>query len=186
MLCNRGLVSASTSGQLTCKCPSLKKIAAVNERIDQANDRMAELEEEHRQDRITFPKLIEDRCHELLVEIRDMNSRMDLNIKQREEKEQKIFVKIQNQEDALMAMFQAEKALTEKKLMNLNKDITTEVHTRAKGYEQVKKSVFDHNEAYGARLDREEQERKRANEEVLQALTHYASALQDGVKIVGL
>jgi len=171
---------------LDVQVPILAKIKGVNERIDLLNQRMDTVEEQHAQDRIDFPRLIDERCNQLLVEIRDMRTVMEINIKQREEKEQKIMVKIQNSHDDQMTMFRAEKAVVDKKFMNVNKDITSEVHTRAKGYEVVKKTVFDNNEFIKAAVDKEVQERMRSNEEVLQALAHYTSALQDGVKIVGL
>lgn len=172
----------------TCdvQVPMLAQIKAMNEELDRVNKRMDKLEAEHAQDRIDFPRLIDERCNQLLVEIRDMRTVMDMNIKQREEKEQKIMVKIQNSHDEQIAMFQAEKAVVDKKFMNVTKDINSEVHTRAKGYEVVKKQVFDNNEFIKAAVDKEIQERMRANEEVLQALAHYTSALQDGVKIVGM
>jgi hypothetical protein len=171
---------------INVETPILEKIRAVNASIDAVNKRMAELEAEHQTDRIEFPKLIDARCNELLVEIRDMKHLMEQNVKEREEKEQKIMVKIQNNDDKVLAMFQAEKALTEKKLMALNQDIGTEVHTRRKGYDTIKQNMFDANVELKASLEKETQERERAYEEVLQAVAHYSSALQDGVKIVGL
>jgi hypothetical protein len=166
--------------------PIMQRIDELNRSIAATNERMAELEREHAEDRINFPKLIDERCNELLVEIRDMKTLMELNIKQREEKEQQIMVKMQNNQDKILATFQAEKSLTEKRLMELNNEINTEVHTRAKSYEVVKQSMFEKTEALAASISKEEQERRAANEDVLQALAHYSSALQDGVKIVGL
>ena len=61
-----------------------------------------------------------------------------------------------------------------------------QVHTRVKGIEDVKRTVFDNHEAVKAEIEREVDARVRANEEVLAALAHFTTALQDGVKIVGL
>jgi hypothetical protein len=166
--------------------PIMAQIEAVNLRIDKVNVRMDELEEEHRIDRETFPKLIDERCNELLVEIRDMKTMMELNIREREEVEQRIRVKVKNQHDSLVAMFQAEKTIQDKKHVEHNKELVAEVHTRVKGIEDVKRTVFDNHEAVKAEIEREVDARVRANEEVLAALAHFTTALQDGVKIVGL
>mmetsp|Transcript_21781 Transcript_21781/g.30777 ORF Transcript_21781/g.30777 Transcript_21781/m.30777 type:complete len:269 (+) Transcript_21781:33-839(+) len=168
------------------QAPILAKIDALNDRVTHAFERVENLEEEHKQDRITFAKMIDDRCTELLVEIRDTKSVMELNNKAREEKEQRIMHRITTLDEKHQQQFVDEKALVEDKFRVVQTDHVNEVAVRVKGIEMLKELVKKENDAIKVVVEKEKQERQAADKEMLAAVSHYSSALQDGIKIVGL
>lgn len=166
--------------------PLLRKLDALNSRVDVVNKRLDTLEEEHQVDRETFPKLIDARAQELLLQIKDMQVKHEHNVKQREEKEHRILVKIQQQSDRFSEQFSAEKLLKEDQFRVLWTDLEAEVDVRKKGFEATKEKLQEETSDIRVLLDRERQEREQQHEEVLQAVKHYSAALQDGIKVVGL
>jgi len=166
--------------------PIFEQIQAVNDRLDVCMDRLSTLEAEHKADRENFPLMIEERCNELLVEIRDVRTILEQNIKQREEAEHRIRVKIQQNADLVEEQFQVEKRFTEDRRRQIKTDLESEVEVRIKGMDFIKRKYEEEIARIDARIGREEQERSKEHEECMQALNHYAAALQDGVKIVGL
>jgi transcriptional regulator with XRE-family HTH domain len=168
------------------QAPILAKIAALNDRVTHAFERVENLEEEHKRDRVTFAKMIDDRCTELLVEIRDVKSKMELNNKAREEKEQRIMHKITELDERHQEQFEDEKQLVEERFRVIKTEVENEVNVRIKGIDMLKEAVRTENDAIKVVIERETQERKAANAEMLAAIAHYSAALQDGIKIVGL
>lgn len=166
--------------------PMLRKLDALNERVDVVNTRLDHLEEEHRKDRETFPKLIDARARELLEQIKDMQVKHEHNVKQREEKEHRILVKIQQQSDRFQEQFAAEKLLKEDQFREIRTELESEVVVRVKGIEAINVKVQDEVEDIRVLIDRERQERDQQHEESLQAIKHYSAALQDGINVVGL
>lgn len=166
------------------KIPLTEKIQKLHLRIDGVDERMTNLEDEHKQDRENFPKLIDARCDELLREIRDMKVAFENSEKAREEKEVRILTKLRNQGIKLNQQFVSEKELNDQKLAAIRQDIIDEVSQRAKGYEVIKKQIEDEVLALKESIHKEEQVRSQTDEDLVQAINHYAAALQDGIKIV--
>jgi hypothetical protein len=73
------------------------RIEALNSRVSELTARLEDLERQHQEDRITFPKLVDARCEQLLQEIKELKIKFDANTVQREEKEKRILLKVQDQ-----------------------------------------------------------------------------------------
>lgn len=166
--------------------PLLRKLAALDVRLDEVNVRLDKLEEEHALDRKTFPALIDARAQELLEQIKDMRAAHELNVKQREEREHRILVKVQQQSDRFAEQFAAEKLMKEEQIKQIRVEIERECDVRVKGIVAVREIITKEFIDVKASIDVERQERVQQHKEVLVNIEHYIAAVQDTVKIVGL
>lgn len=164
--------------------PLTQRIDNLTGDLDKVTIRVTNVENEHKRDRETFPRLIEQRSIELLTEIRDFKKTYEQEIKSREEKDKRIFTKIQDLGLRLRQQLVAEKTLNDQKMQEVRQELAAEVDIRAKGYEMLHKTVSEEVDELKAMLRKESQARVAADEELVQAVNHYAAALQDGVKIV--
>lgn len=166
------------------EAPMHAKIEALNGRVTELTSRLEDLERQHQEDRITFPKLVDARCEQLLVEIKELKNRFEANTLQREEKEKRILLKVQDQGNKLTAQLAAEKTITDDKIAQVRKDLEDEIAIRTKGHELLRLSLMEDVALLRADISKERAERIHADEDLVQAINHYAAALQDGIKIV--
>ena len=145
---------------------------------------MDALEAEHKADREKFPILIDQRCSELLQEIRQFRATFEREQHAREEKDKRILVQIRDQGNRLRAQFAANKETQERKTAVIREELQEEIQTRAKASQLLRNSIIDEVARVELTIDREVKEREHADNEIVAAVGHYAAALQDGIKII--
>lgn len=164
--------------------PIEASIVVTNERIDALIIRLEELEKEHKLDRDRFPIMIDQRCSELLQEIRQFRATFEREQHAREEKDKRILVQIRDQGNRLRAQFAAAKETQERKTSVIREELQEEIATRAKSTQMVREYFLDEIARVELAIDVEVKEREHADNELVSAVGHYAAALQDGIKII--
>lgn len=164
--------------------PILQRLSSMNDRLDGLKAHLDDLDKQHQQDRITFPRLVDARMEELLNEIKDMKANFDHEVKKRDEKEKRLVNRMQEENSKLKAQHQQEKTIMEHKLMEVKRSLDEEVNLRMKGVDGLKQKLHDDMSMMRADLNKEKSDRESSDSELVQAINHYASALQDGIKIV--
>lgn len=164
--------------------PMLQKLDAMGQHVDSLTSRVEAVERAHAKDRETFPSLIDNRITELLREISDLKASLDVAQKQREEKDKRIMQRVQDLNAKTLNLMGADKTATEKKLQVLRQDLVDEANLRLKSMDTVRSSLQDDIDRLKEGLQKEQQERQKAEEDMVQAINHYAGALQDAIKIV--
>jgi hypothetical protein len=164
--------------------PIDNRLNETNERINALTARVTKLEEEHKDDREKFPAMIDQRCSELLQEIRQFRATFEQEQLAREEKDKRILVQIRDQGNRLRGQFKANKDMSEAKMSEIRQELQSEILTRAKGSELLQKTMSEEVARIELGLEQEMKEREEADNTLVQAVSHYTAALQDGLKIV--
>lgn len=148
------------------------------------SSRLDALEQRQKDDREVFPKLVDGRCEELLREIETLKTRFDQNVLTREEKEKRILLKLQNESNKIAVQFNQDKLIVDEKVKSVRTAIDEEVSFRTRGVELIKATLSEEVALIKADLAKEKKDRETGDEDLVQAINHYAAALQDGIKIV--
>lgn len=160
------------------------RLNSLTESLTFLSSRLDALESRQNEDRLNFPKVIDGRCEELLREIQGLKSKFEQNLVTREEKEKKILLKLQNESNKLAVQFQQDKVISDDKIRQLRTSIDDEIGIRTRGIDMVKATLLEEVAQIKSSLAQESKDRTTADEDLVQAINHYAAALQDGIKIV--
>jgi len=166
------------------EAPMQARLNALAEQITFLVGRIDGLEAKQKQDRETFPKLVDARCAELLNDMAGLKARFAENVAAREEKEKRILLKVQSESNKVAVQFAQDKLMADEKVAQLRRDIDAEVSLRARAHAQVAQSIAEEAAAIKAELAKEKQEREQSDEVLVQSINHYAAALQDGIRVV--
>lgn len=166
------------------EAPMTARLAALSEQITYLVGRIDGLEAKAKEDRDIFPKLVDGRCAELLREIGDLKSRFSENVAAREEKEKRLLLKLQSESNKSAVQFAHDRQIADEKIKIVRAEIDAEVALRSKAHDSVKTVLRDEVALLHAEIKKEVAERTAADEDLVQAINHYAAALQDGIKIV--
>lgn len=161
------------------------RLSALSEQITYLVGRIDGLEAKQQQDRERFPKLVDGRCADLMGEIANLRARFSENVAAREEKEKRLLLKVQSESNKAAVQFAQDKAMADEKVAQLRVAIDEEVAIRIRAHEMVQRTLHEELAAMRDEAARERAERTEADDSIVQAISHYSSSLQDGLKIVG-
>lgn len=170
--------------RIDVETPILARLDKIDRRLDGISERVERVEKAHEEDRERFPDMINTRCGEILKGLADLKLELDVVHKSHEEKEKKILVRLNDQHITLLNQFAADKAGTDKRLLDIRRDLEDEAGARTRSVDMIREEAAAEAAAVRGAIAKEIKDREAAQEEILQGINHYSSALQDGIKIV--
>ena len=166
------------------EAPLTNRLAALSEQVVFLVGRIDGLEAKQKEDRDVFPQLVDGRCSELLREIADLKARFADSASSTDEKHKRILLKVQSESNKAAVQFAQDKIISDQKIAQLRAAIDEEVAIRTRAHDLIRDTLADEITAIKADVAAEKGERAAADEDLVQAINHYASSLQDGLKIV--
>lgn len=164
--------------------PMLEKLDALSSKVETVAARVEAAHQKFDAERLKFPPMIDERCAELLTEIRDLKIVVQQHKLTHDESDKRIVTALQDQGNKLSDQISADKHMLERKLDVLRQDVAAETEARIKTDGAIKGTIQEEFVAIKASIAQETQAREEADEELTQALNHYTAALQDAIKIV--
>ena len=166
------------------EAPMTARLASLSDQITYLVGRIDGLEAKAQQDRDIFPKLVDQRCAELMREMEQLKAKFAENVAAREEKEKRLLLKVQAESNKSALQFAQDKQISDEKIKLLRQSIDEEVAIRSRAGEMMHATLIEEVATIKADISKERTDRQLADEDLVQAINHYAAALQDGIKIV--
>jgi len=161
------------------------RLTALSDQITYLVGRIDGLEAAQAADRERFPALVDGRCAELMGEIATLRARFAENVAAREEKEKRLLLKVQSESNRAAVQFAQDKAQADDKVAQLRTAIDEEVAIRMRAHEMVQRTLHEELAAMRDEQAKERTERTEADDQIVQAISHYSASLQDGLRIAG-
>lgn len=164
--------------------PINKKISAITESIEYLSNKIDEIERKESLENDKFSSMINNSYDRLMKKFQEYENEFESHCLQYNEKQNVLKQIINDQQNKIKRFIQNEQDERNKKVHKISMEIEKEINERNKNNQQIKQYLVNNIDKLNARISESEKERVETTEQVVKALCHYTTALQDGVQIV--
>ena len=156
----------------------MDKLHLVTERLDALESKVTELNDRLQQERTKIPKDIETRGHELQTMLQTFQKEFTTERRDRLTREGRIMKQLTDQAKNMSQQWNQEIAQREETVLALKERLTSHEQHRAKADQEFETLIEKELKALRMDVEREVQERKMEDDEIVEALNRYTDNLQ--------
>ena len=164
--------------------PINKKIAAIAESIEYLSNKMDDIERRENVENERIESMINESYSKMMKQFEEYESELHTNCMDYQEKQRILERIINEQQNKIKRFIRTEKEERDAKIQKLHKAIDKEMEERLVDNEQIRVYLAENLEKLDGRIAESEKERQDTTDQVVAALCHYTTTLQDGVQIV--
>ncbi len=156
----------------------------LNVEFSGVHDRLAKVERDSIEQQNLIPKLMDSRVSSFGNRLDSLKEMVDNQGKQTEERENRLFNKLKDENRHLKELILAERVVSQRKIQELQENLQSEIRIREIGMRDLREMMVRELEKLNEHVHREQVSREENETQLVSAVQHYSAALQDAIKIV--
>mmetsp|Transcript_56499 Transcript_56499/g.103650 ORF Transcript_56499/g.103650 Transcript_56499/m.103650 type:complete len:251 (+) Transcript_56499:116-868(+) len=162
----------------------LERLDNLHVAVDSLNDRVDAVEQDFSQARERYIRDIEDKSAMVSKDVAALQTAFQNERADRRERETLIVAKLRDLEERTVERFTNDQKMLEKQHTELREELEVVLHETENGDKMFQDYILEEMAALKNGLVVESQTREHADDDIVNALNHYTTAIQDALKVV--
>mmetsp|Transcript_70194 Transcript_70194/g.121545 ORF Transcript_70194/g.121545 Transcript_70194/m.121545 type:complete len:251 (+) Transcript_70194:108-860(+) len=162
----------------------LERLDSLHVAVDSLNDRVDAVEQDFSQARERYIRDIEDKSAMVSKDVAALQTAFQNERADRRERETLIVAKLRDLEERTVERFTNDQKMLEKQHTELREELEVVLHETENGDKMFQDYILEEMAALKNGLVVESQTREHADDDIVNALNHYTTAIQDALKVV--